>query len=218
MTSIHVIFPRITALLALGVLMSSTLSCRPRSDSNSGSELDGTWMSTCRTQTDQLGSSFFERETLAFSSGKMTSSLRSYSDQNCKTELNTKPILASVRTFSIGDFVAGAAGAKKLNLQTETLTITLTTDDYVSLYNGNSTTPAYCGGGFVKNTPKELTATSCASNAAARAEFDMEYDIFKATDGLLYFGYMTAIGTGTDGRSENTRPVALDPSVFTKAP
>lgn len=218
MTSIHVIFPRITALLVAGVLMSSTLSCRPRSDSNSGSELDGTWISTCRTQTDQLGSSFFERQTLVFSSGKMTSALRSYSDQNCQTELNSKPILGSVSTFSIGDFVVGAAGAKKFNTQIETLIITLTTDDYVSLYNGNTTTPAYCGGGFVKNAPKELTATSCASTASARADFDMKYDIFKVTDGLLYFGYMTASGTATDGRSENTRPVALDPSVFTKAP
>ena len=218
MTSIRVIFSSITALLALGVLISSTLSCRPRSASNSGSELDGTWISTCRAQTDQLGSSFFERQTLVFSGGKMTSALRSYSDQNCQTELNTKPILGSVSTFSTGDFVVGAAGAKKFNRQTETLTITLTTDDYVSLYNGNATTPAYCGGGFVRNVPKELTANSCASNAAARAEFDMEYDIFKVADGLLYFGFMTAAGTATDGRSENTRPVALDPSVFTKAP
>jgi hypothetical protein len=218
MTSICVIFFRITALLALSMLMSSTLSCRPRSDSNSGSELDGTWISMCRTQTDQLGSSFFERQTLVFAGTKMTSALRSYSDQNCQTELNTKPILGSVSTFSIGDFVVGAAGAKKFNRQTETLTITLTTDDYVALYNGNASTSAYCGGGFVKNVPKELTANSCASNAAARAEFDMEYDIFKVADGLLYFGYMTAAGTATDGRSETARPVALDPSVFTKSP
>lgn len=218
MKSVPMIFTRLPTLLLLGALMYSALSCRPRSGANSGSELDGTWMSTCRTQTDQLGSSFFERQTLVFSGGKMTSALRSYSDPNCKTELNTKPILASVSTFSIGDFVVGAAGAKKFNRQTETLTITLTTDDYVSLYNGNTTTPAYCSGGFVKNVPKELTATSCASNPAARSEFDMEYDIFKVADALLYFGYMTAAGTATDGRSENTRPVALDPSVFTKAP
>jgi hypothetical protein len=218
MTSIGVVFPRMGSLLVLGILMCSALSCRPRSDANSGSELDGTWISMCRAQTDQLGSSFFERQTLVFSGGKMTSALRSYSDQNCQTELNTKPILGSVSTFSIGDFVVGAAGAKKFNRQTETLTITLTTDDYVSLYNGNATTPAYCGGGFVKNVPKELTANSCASNAAARAEFDVEYDIFKVADGLLYFGFMTATGTATDGRSENARPAALDPSVFTKAP
>ena len=218
MTSNRMIFPRLPALATLGVLMCMPLSCRPRSAANSGSELEGTWISTCRTQTDQLGSSFFERQTLVFSGSKMTSALRSYSDQNCQTELKTKPVLASVSNFATGDFVVGAAGAKKFNRQTETLTITLTTDDYVSLYNGNATTPAYCGGGFVKNVPKELTANSCASNAAARSEFDMEYDIFKVADGLLYFGYMTAAGTATDGRSENARPVALDPSVFTKSP
>lgn len=218
MTSICVIVPRMTALMTLITLMSSTLSCRPRNDVNSGSELDGTWISTCRTKTDQLGSSFFERQILVFSGSKMTSALRSYSDQNCQTELKTKPILASVSNFATGDFVVGAAGAKKFNRQTETLTITLTTDDYVSLYNGSATTPAYCGGGFVKDMPKELTANSCASNAAARAEFDMEYDIFKVADGLLYFGFMTATGTATDGRSETARPVALDPSVFTKSP
>jgi len=203
---------------SLLVASSMSLSCRPRSDAtSSASDLDGTWTSTCRSRTDQLGTAYFEKNTLVFVGSNMTSSLRSYADAECQKELNDKPILSSVSSFTVGDFVQGAGGAKKFNRQTIRLSMTLTTDAWVTLYNGTSKSPPVCGGGFVKNQPKELTAESCASTDSLRTEFAMEYDIYKVADKILYFGFMGTKGSNSDGRAESSRPTALDPAYFTKS-
>lgn len=205
-----------TLILALSI-MSCFLSCRSRSDDQTVSELDGSWLSTCRSRTDQLGTNYFEVNALTFSGSTMTSSIRSYSDTTCKTELTDKPILTGISGYSTGDFTPGAGGARKFDSQLQTLTITLTTDAYVSLYNGtNGTSPPVCGGGFIKNQPKTLTLASCASSDALRSEFAPRYDIFKVSGSLLYFGYMGASGSSSDGSSDSKRPAALDPSYYAK--
>lgn len=207
-----------TKVLVFALFGTSLLSgCRSRSDDSIASELDGSWLSTCRSRTDQLGTNYFEINALAFSGANMTSSIRSYSDAACKTELSDKPILTGVSNYSTGDFTVGSGGARKFDSQLQTLTITLTTDAYVALYNGtNGTSPPVCGGGFVKNQPKALTAASCASSDALRSEFAPRYDIFKVSGTLLYFGYLGPAGSASDGSSDSTRPPALDPSYFTK--
>jgi|694.fasta_scaffold72862_2 hypothetical protein len=207
-----------TKVLVFALVGTSLLSaCRSRSDDSTASELDGSWLSTCRSRTDQLGTNYFEINALAFSGANMTSSIRSYSDAACKTELSDKPILTGVSNYSTGDFTLGSGGARKFDSQLQTLTITLTTDAYVALYNGtNGTSPPVCGGGFVKNQPKALTAASCASSDALRSEFAPRYDIFKVSGTLLYFGYLGPAGSASDGSSDSTRPPALDPSYFTK--
>lgn len=204
-------------LPTLIAISSLIMSCRPRDNGASAiSDLDGTWTSTCRSRTDQLGTAYFEKNTLVFSGFKMTSSVRSYSDAGCQKELNDKPLLSSVSAFTIGDFVPGAGGAKKFNRQTQNLSITLTTDAWVTLYNGTTKSPPVCGGGFVKNQPKELTAARCATTDSLRTEFEMEYDIYKVADKILYFGFMGTKGSNSDGRADSSRPTALDPAYFTK--
>lgn len=210
------IFTQTKVLILLLSSASVLLSCRPRGSDSTGSELDGAWVSTCRSRTDPLGATYFEINALTFSGPTMTSSIRSYSDSNCRTELTDKPILTGVSNYSTGEFTVGTGGAKKFDSKLQTLTITLTTDAYVALYNGSANNGPVCGGGFVKNQPKSLTAENCATSDALRGEFATRYDIFKVSGNLLYFGYMGATGSASDGTTEGTRPAALDPSYYTK--
>lgn len=190
------------------------VSCKSRKGSEESLELDGNWVSACRSKTDLLNTNYFEINTLVFSGNTMTSSVRSFSDPNCKVALNDKPLLTGVSTYSTGDFTIGTGGAKKFNSQLTTLTITLTTDPYVALYNGsNVTSPPVCGGGFVKNQPKELSAANCTMSESLRSEFAPRFDIFKVSGTFLYFGF---VGSGYDGTSESKRPLALDPSYYTR--
>ena len=127
------------------------------------------------------------------------------------------PSLVGDSTFNFGDFVVGT-GAKEFNSQIYSLTITLKTDAYVSLYNGMTTgsTPI-CGGGFVKNTPKQLNAANCANDATLGSEFNERFDIYKVFGDKLYFGVLGALGSNTDGSSGLRRPTDLDPAYYTKS-
>jgi hypothetical protein len=205
--------------IAIVTLLSMTtfMSCKSRSSALAPGELDGTWVSTCRSRTDQLGTNYFEINALSFSGGSMTSSVRSYSDATCKTELTDKPILVGVSTYSTGEFTLGTGGARKFTSQLETLTITLTTEPYVALYNGDSgTSPPVCGGGFILNQPKEMKQMNCTTTESLSKEFMARFDIFKVAGDLLYFGYLGVYGSDTDGSSDNKRPKALDPAFYTK--
>jgi len=206
---------KIRAVLSL--IFISLLSCTSKSKSGSDSELDGVWVSTCRERSETGGTTYYEKNTIVFVGSAMTSSVRSYSDANCTKELTDKSLLVGDSTFSIGDYVVGAGGARKFDSQIHTLTLTLTSDNYVALYNGTTpnSTPV-CGGGFVKNQPKQLNASNCAPDETLRKEFDTRYDIFKISGNIVYFGFMGASGSATDGSNESKRPVALDPSYYTK--
>ena len=120
-------------------------------------------------------------------------------------------------TFSFGGFVVGT-GAKEFNSQIYNSTITLKTDAFVSLYNGTTTgSTAICGGGFVKNTPKQLNAANCANDAKLGSEFNERFDIYKVFGDKLYFGVRGALGSNTDGSSGSRRPTDLDPAYYTKS-
>lgn len=189
------------------------LSCKSRTGATVSSEIDGNWASACRSKTDQFNTNYFEINTLTFSGNTMTSSIRSFSDPTCKVALTDKPLLTGVSTYSTGDFTIGTGGAKKFNSQLTTLMITLTTDPYVTLYNGSNGKPPVCGGGFVKNQPKEISIANCTMSDSLRSEFLPRFDIFKILGSFLYFGY---VGSGYDGSSESKRPLALDPSYYTR--
>jgi hypothetical protein len=209
---------KISKIISIILLILINLtSCKSRDDNQSVPELTGVWISNCRSRTDQLGTNYFEINALSFSGGSMTSSVRSYSDATCKTELTDKPILVGVSTYSTGEFTLGTGGARKFTSQLETLTITLTTEPYVALYNGDSgTSPPVCGGGFILNQPKEMKQMNCTTTESLSKEFMARFDIFKVAGDLLYFGYLGVYGSDTDGSSDNKRPKALDPAFYTK--
>ena len=196
-----------------GVLL---FGCGSGSGNRSQSELEGTWISTCRAKSSS-SSSYYEKNTLVFSGANLTSSIKSYSDMTCTTELSQMPSLVGDSTFSFGDFVVGT-GAKEFNSQIYSLTITLKTDAYVSTYNGTTTgTTAICGGGFVKNTPKQLNAANCTNDATLGSDFNERFDIYKVFGDKLYFGVMGALGSKTDGSIGSRRPTDLDPAYYTKS-
>jgi len=190
--------------------------CGSGGSNRSQSELEGTWISTCRAKSSS-SSPYYEKNTLVFSGANMTSSIKSYSDMTCATELSQMPSLVGDSTFSFGDFVVGT-GAKEFNSQIYSLTITLKTDNYVSTYNGTTTdSTAICGGGFVKNTPKQLNAANCANDATLGSAFNVRFDIYKVFGDKLYFGVLGTSGSNTDGSSGSRRPTDLDPAYYTKS-
>ena len=196
-----------------GVMLSG---CGSDSGNRSQSELEGTWISTCRAKSSS-SSTYYEKNTLVFSGANMTSSIKFYNDISCTTELSQMYSLVGDSTFSFGDFVVGT-GAKEFNSQIYSLTITLKTDAYVSLYNGTTTgSTAICGGGFVKNTPKQLNAANCANDATLGSEFNELFDIYKVFGDKLYFGVRGALGSNTDGSSGSRRLTDLDPAYYTKS-
>lgn len=150
-----------------------------------------------------------------FGSGQVTATLNAYSDVSCATE--TLAIVIS-RPFSTGAAVTTPAGAKESTFPPATkVTVTLKTDELVSVYNGTAgSAQATCGGGFVKNQTKEVTAANCGG---VDGLFDTTtvHNIYKIDGTKLYLGDCGDNGTATDCTSAAKRPTTLETDFLTKS-
>ena len=148
-----------------------------------------------------------------FGSGQVTATINNYSDVSCATE--TLAIVIS-RPFSTGAAVTTPAGAKESTFSPTTkVTVTLKTDELVSVFNGTvGDVAATCGGGFVKNQTKEVTAAACGNDFFDTAN---TYSIYKIDGTKLYVGDCGDDGTTTDCTSAAKRPTTLSTDFFTKS-
>lgn len=113
--------------------------------------------------------------------------------------------------------MASPAGAKEKDSTLVKLVINLKTDDGVADLNGAGDSSPFCGGGFVKNTAKELSATVCANDADTKKLFDTDYSVYKIDGSKLYFGHCGETGSVNDCSTAAKRATTLDTEeYFTK--
>lgn len=200
---------KILKVISVATIAALTFACGADNDEGSTSELDGTWVGTCSADGDT-----FSKITQVFGSGQVTATLNAYSDVSCATE--TFAIVLS-RPFSTGAAVTTPAGAKESTFSPTTkVTVTLKTDESVALFNGTAGNAATCGGGFVKNQTKEVTAANCGGDDGF---FDTTtvHNIYKIDGTKLYVGDCGDDGTATDCTSAAKRPTTLQTDFLTKS-
>lgn len=197
-----------TAALAIATLVSAC-----GKDDGSGldavADLSGTWIQACTPDGDggsQKGSG-------TYSGGTSTFVAQMYSDDSCATQAMT---LTLVATYTGGAALSSPADAKELNVTPTKMIVNLKTDEMVSAFNGDQGGTATCGGGFAKDTDKELTATSCADSADFKSNFDPQYTIYKIDGSKLYFGACGDAGTANDCSAAAKRATSLETEYLTK--
>jgi hypothetical protein len=111
----------------------------------------------------------------------------SYSDNACATATFT---FRAVATYTGGTSVDSPAGAKQIDVSVTKLVFNVKTDDFVAAFNGTHAGggTAICGGGFVKDTDKELSASNCANDAVYKSFFGTQYSIYKIDGSKMYDG------------------------------
>ncbi|MEY4631855.1 MAG: hypothetical protein RIQ81_1975 [Pseudomonadota bacterium] len=173
---------------------------------NPFADLDGTWTMACAPDEGEDGS--WSKQTAVHSGGTGNFTLQLYSDADCTTETTS---LTMTATYTGGNAVATPAGAKEVDVTVSKVTITAKTDDAVTLWNN------FCGGGFTKDTAKELTATTCADDASFKSTFDAQYTLYKIDGTKLYEGKCGDSGSATDCTTSAKRATELDTVFWTKS-
>ena len=199
--------------LAVFVGASTFFACGSSDANSSGgssvSEVDGTWLQACEADdgTSNKGSN-------VFGGGRSSITQTYYSDANCTTEAWS---IVMTSTYTLGAAVTIPAGAKEVNSTVSKAVVTMKDQNYVDLFNGQiQGAPATCGGGFVKDVPKELNATTCASDANFKKLFTDTFGIYKIDGTKLYSGNCGDSGTDTDCTSATKRPKTLKTDPLTK--
>jgi len=202
---------KILKVISVATIAALTFACGANNDEGSTSELDGTWVGTC-----SVAGATSSKVTETFDSGQVTATFSDYSDVSCATETLA---IAISNPFSTGAAVTTPAGAKESTFSPTTkVTVTLKTDELVAVYNGTVGDTVTCGGGFVKNKAKEVTAASCGSgNLKGFFATTTVYNIYKIDGTKLYGGDCGAAGTATDCTSAAKRPTTLSTDFLTKS-
>ena len=115
-----------------------------------------------------------------------------------------------VSKYSGGSSVASPVGAKELDVTPLKLAVNLKTDDMVATFNGVAGNTPVCGGGFVKNTDKDLSATDCANDENFSKLFEPLYTIYKIEGLRLYIGICGDAGSADDCSTAGKRATTLD--------
>lgn len=200
---------KILKVISVVTIAALTFGCGANNDDGSTSELDGYWVGDCSVDGDTSS-----KAVQTFDSGQVTATVINYSDVVCGN-LSFDYVVS--RPFSTGAAVTTPAGAKESTFSPTTkMTVTLWTDEMVALFNGTVGDTVTCGGGFVKNKAKEITAAKCGSGDGL---FDTTtvHSIYKIDGTKLYVGDCGDDGTATDCTSATKRPTTLDTDFFTKS-
>ncbi len=192
----------------VAVAIFSVVSACGKNDSSAldaMADLDGTWDRTCSADSDGSGES--SRTSTTYSGGDVTFIFHQFADPACTTDMYTFKL---VSTYGGGSSVASAVGAKELDVTPLKLVFNLKTDDMVAAFNGVAGNTPVCGGGFVKNTDKDLSATDCANDANFSKLLKPLYTIYKIEGLRLYGGLCGDAGSADDCSTPGKRATTLD--------
>lgn len=197
---------------ALILLSFISMSCGSTDDDDLPDALVNTWKgATCAKIPD--GS--YANTTVVFTSATFTLEQQTYSAIDC-SESSKSVRSVTTGTWTKGSSVSGISGAYNLDQTFTKVQIALNTDIAVSSLNTSG--KEVCGGGWVKDTLKELKADAANCDDFLKAG-DIFYDIYKIDGSALYFGDTSGKktdGTVLDGLSSVNRPTALDDVKYTK--
>ncbi|NBQ52403.1 MAG: hypothetical protein EBU49_02315 [Proteobacteria bacterium] len=209
-----VVVKNIHLLSLVAVAISSVASACGKNDSaalDAMADLDGTWVEACSADSDGGGGS--SKSSVTYSGGDVTGITPNYGDPSCTTETYT---IKFVATYKGGSSVVSPAGAKELDVTPVKLVLNVKTDDLVEAFNGVAGNTPLCGGGFVKNTDKDLSATDCANDVDLKKVFEPVYSIYKIEGSKRYGGLCGDAGSADDCTTPAKRATTLDTEYLTK--
>jgi hypothetical protein len=198
---------KVKILVAATVIAASAFSCGKEDEkAGAGSDADGTWSSTCTSD----GNGGYAKSVSVISGSTRVDTSGTYSDATCLTATS---LMAITNTFVVGNAVNAPSGAKEVNTKGTSLTLTYKTDEQVTLSNQAN----ICGGGFVKDQPKVVSANDCANTPVLKEFFVEIFTVYKVDGNKLYLGECGEDGTATDCSAATKRPTTLDDTFFTKS-
>jgi len=185
-------------------------SCGNKTDAQTSPlEFDGLWsISEC----SEKEASRWSTRILTLTSGLASFKTIEY-DDDCKVE---QQIIEAVGTATTGNLVDNPPAAREYVIQINKLIYNLKMDRLVDKFNSPGAGPPICGGGFVKNTPKELTAADCANSLLFRDSFKGVFNIYKLETNSLYLGNCSASGSDQDCSEPAKRPKSMASKPLTR--
>lgn len=168
-------------------------------------DLEGTWVSSCHTESDGDGAVGYYTGEIIFSGNSLSWSQTEYSGSLCDTPKLTAVLNAG---YSV------SSNAKKgdihvFDLSVSKLELTIHSSDLVTALNSD----IICGEGFfVADTLREVQASDC-SGFFTFTPGTVRYEIFSETDEGLQVGEPDDLNNGTTAEK---RPVSLAQWFFTK--
>lgn len=209
-----VVKKNIYLLSLVSVAISSVVSACGKNDSSAldaMADLDGTWVEACSADSDGGGGS--SKSSVTYSGGDAIGIFLNYGDPSCTTETYTIKVIG---TYKGGSSVVSPAGAKELDVTLVKAVVNVKTDDLVEAFNGVAGNTPLCGGGFLKNTDKDLSATDCANDVDLKKVFEPSYSIYKIEGSKRYGGLCGDAGSADDCSTAGKRATTLDTEYLTK--
>jgi hypothetical protein len=161
----------------------------------------GTWVSQCIAESGGffIASVTFTPNTHSFRS-------EAFSDPACRTPTIVDDYkMDNTSTYKLGSPVRDPAGAIELDLTAFKAVFTISSDDFLSEFNGTDARGRpICGGSFIKNVPTEKTARDCAGDSAFGYLFDTVHTIYKLDGSKLYIGDPSGVEIGKGGNDGST--------------
>ena len=193
---------KLCALITTSLMGLLSESCGQEDDVVS---LEGSWVSTCHSESDGDGAVGYFTGDLIFSGNSLSWSKTEFSGSLCEAPKMTAILSAG---YSV------SSKAKKddvhiLDLSITKLEVTVHSSDLVTALNSD----LICGDGFFEaETLKVVTSSDC-SGFFTFTQGTVRYDIFSETDTGLQFGETDEINNGT---SADKRPTGLTSWFFVR--
>lgn len=167
--------------------------------------LEGTWVSTCHSESDGDGAVGYFTGDLIFSGSSLSWGKTEFSGSLCEAPKMTAILSAG---YSV------SSKAKKddvhiLDLSITKLEVTVHSADLVTALNSD----LICGDGFFEAEALKVVTPSDCSGFFTFTQGTVRYDIFSETDAGLQFGETDEINNGT---SAEKRPVNLTSWFFVR--
>jgi hypothetical protein len=208
---------RIRRIIGLSLPIAAMLSCGAQEDKAADatkSEFEGTWTTKCGTDEDG-DNPVYDTDSTTYSGKTMTGVSQSYSDKDC----TTKSIgIRGTATFESGEAVTKPEGAKTLDTTLTTVFVTVSQAELVAYFNLDSeTSKMLCGGGWVIDKEKELTAELCKGSEGFEDMFKQSFSIYKVDASGLWIGKTGEKDSASDGSTAAKRATEFGKRASTKS-
>lgn len=189
-------------LLMIVMLLSGCGSKDSSSDSSSDPTiLEGTWKSECI----DLGDEEYEVVTLTYEGNKSVMLSSRYQNPNC---IDSEFVFEEKKSLTLGDQVEGLTNTYKIDYKLISTTLTIKKATWIESLNNDG---AYGYVNWELDTAKDVTELTYEGDKDPSSQKDsMTYLIIKIDGNKLYGA---DFDTG-DGNSKDTRPTALNTTIF----
>lgn len=152
-------------------------------------------------QACQVLGAYSSSSTLGYQNSIQTGTTQVYMDTTCMSVGYSYTIAGAYQTAGAAN---APAGAQKLDVTLQTMTLVPLSSQGVTALNGAS----FCGiSTWTLNTPVDISGRDCGGKTYTTAQ--VIHTIFKLNGDTLLMGQVASAGSAGDGTSDVNRPLAL---------